>query len=269
MRNSRVKIFSSSIAGLTIFLAGCATMPTMDKPMEKTRTFSASYGEVWSSAITALTTSNQMITLSEKDSGVIGVDRQFNQQQIWDYVLIDGWSKFWTTWTNFQSRANFVIQALGPTETKVTVNTQIRADTKQYDYNIWWGTTSTSNVQRGLSSNGKLEKEYLDMIEAQLPNIRQLKWLDTGQAAPSKNTLPVPTAIASPTVKAPLQTGRTLVGGRVNKSLDDLEAEKRRLAREQAKMAYQMKILERKAQFEEERKKLAAERVKSKSGVRP
>ena len=161
-------------------LAGCAsTMPQLKEPIEKSRTFSAPFDEVWNAAISALTTSNQMMSLTEKDSGVIGVNRQFTKQEIWSYVLADSWTKTFTTWTSFGSKANLILQKVDPGQTKVTINTQIFGGEKKIDYNIWFGYATSSNQERGLTSNGKLEKEYLDMIEAQIPNLRKMPWLES------------------------------------------------------------------------------------------
>lgn len=175
---NRVKIFSLSLLGLSFLAAGCATMPKLEKPIERNRTFDAPYEEVWKASINALTSSNQMMTLTEKDSGVIGVDRDFSKEEIWNYALVDSWKKFWTTWIAFHAKANFVIQATDPTRTKVTVNTQIRGGEKNIDYNIWWGYATASTKENLLTSNGKLEKEYLDMIEAQIPALRKIAWID-------------------------------------------------------------------------------------------
>ncbi len=162
---------------LTMVVTGCATTATLTEPIQKTRTFEASYDEVWKAAVQALTSQNQMITMSQKDSGVIGVDREFNRDNVWAYILIDGWTKFWTTWQKFRSRANLVIQPTDETKTKVLVNVQIMADYLQSQPNFFLGTVTYSNQELQLVSNGKIEKEYLDMIEAQIPNVRKLAWL--------------------------------------------------------------------------------------------
>ena len=196
-------------------------MPKMEKPMEKTRTYDATYDQIWTASINALTSNNQMITMSQKDSGVIGVDRDFTPQEIWDYVLIDGWNKFWTTWTAFHSRANFVVQPVDPQHTKVIVNTQIRGGEKKVDYNIWWGYATASNQERALTSNGKLEKEYLDMIEAQTSSLKKIAWINEKSSTvnpgvnpnvptpvkksvtdPTTAVVPVVSGFADPTVKS-------------------------------------------------------------------
>ncbi|GEM_PF-5593990 len=177
----------------SILVTSCVTIPQLAQPMEKTRTVNAAYDDVWKAAINALTTSNQMITMSEKDSGVMAVDRTFERDQIWEYALIDGWTKFWTIWTGFRSRANLVIQSVTPEKTRIVVNAQIFGDFNQSNANYFTGAVSYTPASRVLSSNGKLEKEYLDIIEAQLSGVQGLEWANPPKesAAPPAGTSPV------------------------------------------------------------------------------
>ncbi len=198
---SKSRLIISQMVFLVVIVSGCVTAPKLTEPIERSRTFDATYDDVWKAAIQALTSSNQIITMSQKDSGVIGVDREFDRTNVWNYVIIDGWTKFWTQWQKFHSRANLVVQSLEPTKTKVVVNVQMNADYLQAQPNYFFGTVSYSNQQHTLTSNGKIEKGYLDMIEAQLPKTRQLAWLDekahqtvsgTGEVTKQQLSTPAP-----------------------------------------------------------------------------
>lgn len=192
MPHRRPQIRIGFFISITVFLclSGCATTPKLTEPIERNRVYDAAYDEIWRAAIQGLTVQNEMITMSQKDSGVIGVDREFDNQNIWNYVLMDGWTKFWTTWQKFHSRANMVIQPLEEMKTKVIVNVQIQGDYLQGQPNYFTGNVSYFNQQKQLMSNGKIEKEYLDIIEAQLPGVRKLAWLNEKPAQTSGGLSP-------------------------------------------------------------------------------
>lgn len=279
MKNDRFPTqFPLLLVSLILLLTGCQTMPQMKQPMEKVKTFDAAFDEVWRASITALTTSNQMITLSEKDSGVIGVDRTFTKEQVWQYVLVDGWSKFWTQWTKFRSRANLVIQPVDQQRTKVTINSQIFGDFQEAHPNFLTGTVSYNPADRQLPSNGKLEKEYLDMIEGQIPSLRKIAWLDKSKENENSTShvkdasiqapagiasdlmevrdLAVATPVATVTaaVKSSSEIGSKLISAQ--EPPKDLKAERMKLEQEQERIAKEIELLHGQQQLEEEKQKL-------------
>lgn len=241
------------IVALSLMAGGCATAPQLAKPIEKQKTFEAPYKEVFDNAITALTSSNQMILMSEKDSGVIGIERQFSQQEIWEYVLASAWDKYTKQWLRFYAKVNLVIRELDANRSKVIVNNQIVGEYNLVTLNPLTGATSTTVDKAYLPSNGKLEEEYLDMIQAQIPALRKLAWMTPSAAASpavavaslTQAVTSAPASLTSTVLSSPVKTLEP-----VATNPKELEKENERIQTEHEKVASEIKLMEDKKKLE-------------------
>ena len=151
-------------AALLCFLAaGCVT--TAQKtitPLREVRNYNFTYEQVWNAAIKGLQARGQKIIFSEKDSGVIRVDRKLSQEEIWNYASIDGWTKFWNTWKSFYAETNLIIQPVSSQSSRVRVNSRITGIYEKLDYSWQFDT------EYYLVSSGKMENEYFGLLEKEL-----------------------------------------------------------------------------------------------------
>jgi len=142
---------------------GCATTAQrVVTPLREVRNYDSTYDQVWNAAIKGLLASDQKIILSEKDSGVIKVDRKLSQEEIWNYANLDGWNKFWNTWKSFYAETNLVIQPISSHSSGVRINSQITGIYEKLEANWRFDT------EYRLISSGKMENEYFDLLEKEL-----------------------------------------------------------------------------------------------------
>ena len=150
---------------------GCATIPTLERPIEKSRTFKASFEELWQALIPALTSAGEFVTVAEKDSGFITFQKVILIDRLREYALMpSGW-----TCHNIGQVSQLVllinVVTTKPDEKHVTVT--INSKFPEIRCGGFW---DISWPIRTFSTNGKLEKEYLNKIEALFPN-KSYKWL--------------------------------------------------------------------------------------------
>lgn len=147
----------------TVFsLVGCATPGTLplEPDITKSRTYAASYDQVWKAIIAGVAESNLNITTLEKDSGIIAISNS-SYESNWAYEGTRG-SVMNVPDQVVERSANFNILAVSEEKkTRVQVNSSFKMRIKTgngsnaYPFNYQW--------QRSYS-NGTLEKIILDGI---------------------------------------------------------------------------------------------------------
>ncbi|RTE65750.1 hypothetical protein EH243_10795 [Amphritea opalescens] len=148
----------------TVFsLVGCATPGTLpfESDITKSRTYAASYDQVWKAIIAGVAESNLNITTIEKDSGIIAISNS-SYEPNWAYEGTRG-NVMNVPDQVVERSANFNILAVSEEEkqTRVQVNSSFKMKIKTgngsnvYPFNYQW--------QRAYS-NGTLEKIILDGI---------------------------------------------------------------------------------------------------------
>ncbi len=139
---------------LAILLNGCGTIPVkLERPIEKSRTFEASFEDTWKAMIQMV--AGEAVTLSDKDSGLIGFKKNTNLGDWKKYSLIPK-RNYWTYRSVPVITINILVRKEDERHTLVTVNSKIVCA-------IFCNLGSVCNVEFG--SNGLVEKEYLDKIQ--------------------------------------------------------------------------------------------------------
>ena len=126
-------------------------------PIQTEMVYDLSYDQVWDQLVRGLG-ADKGIKFDDKESGVIGITRAFSDKEIWSYVDIGKWTKHWSSWKSFKAKTNLIVQSVAPAKTNVKVNSVIvgyRSDSK--------GSLSYAS-EYTLPSNGKLEREYLNLV---------------------------------------------------------------------------------------------------------
>lgn len=139
--------------------SGCAAViPKIDKPIVKSQVFVASYEEVWKSLIPALTSSGEIVTIAQKDSGLFSFKKYLEVNEVEKLAVAPSRLTFLERPV---LEVNVVAAKVDDTQTTVTINSEITGSFKK-DFTTWCASK--------LSSNGTAEKNYLDKIQSFLMN---------------------------------------------------------------------------------------------------
>ena len=163
---NRVIISATLILALLAF--GCIHPPTLDQPFKRDRVLNFSYDEVWDTTIKTLALSGDIIQHTDKESGVISFKKFVNPDSLKAIAFYDG-SGVRNIITQASADMNFVLHRMSPNETRMIVNSEIQAQGLN-EFNMFSG-------WRSYTSNGVLEKNYLDKIEVELEKSKTPKWL--------------------------------------------------------------------------------------------
>ena len=142
---------------LLAFFTACATVPRMKEPIEKYRDFDRPFEEVWRSTIEGLTRAGEVISFSEKESGLIVVERELSGNILPRFIM---GGPALVVWHRGSVKGSIFIKPLSENSTRVFVNVKIKG----------LGTPLLGEypIEYALASNGRMEKEYLDLIEGML-----------------------------------------------------------------------------------------------------
>jgi hypothetical protein len=161
------------IGGLLIgilFLYGCATIALLpDKTIVKNRVFVASYEEVWGSMIPSLTSSGEVVTIAQKDSGLFCFKRYLEAREVEELALAPGKITFLERPV---LKVNVVITKVDDKHTNVAINSEITGSFKK-DFTTWCASK--------LESNGVTERNCLDRIQENLKSNKTVS-LDSGNS---------------------------------------------------------------------------------------
>lgn len=151
-----------------IIMTGCVTIPKLEEPIEKERIFNKSFSEVWDSTIEGLVRAGEVVSHTEKSSGLIVIEQEVSGQQL--RSLIREYTSLFEIWQKGTVKANILIKPLSETSTQVFTNVKVEGIAK----NISDG----ASRRYQLSSNGKMEKGYLALIEGMLYRDKKFKALE-------------------------------------------------------------------------------------------
>lgn len=148
-----------------LLLGGCAAViPKPDKPILNSRTFEASYDEVWDVMLQALTASGELITVAQKEIGLVAFQKKIPLHMLEKVALapkgVLALSNHWVIVFPV-AQINVVALKSDNKHTSVTINAKIVGD---------FGKPWTNFRAQELASNGTLENEYLDKIQVMLDN---------------------------------------------------------------------------------------------------
>jgi len=126
-----------------------------------TATFDAPFDLVWKSILEAMVRNGIIITLCDKAEGKLTVERDFSKlyyEKGWNYVLGQ------KAPTNYVSSAasDLLVETVSPQQTKVSIVSKIIGD---IETRVWQGSEFQTVM---MPSSGRLEKEYLEFITAQM-----------------------------------------------------------------------------------------------------
>lgn len=151
-----------------VIMAGCVTVPKLEEPIEKERIFNRGFPEVWDSTIEGLVRAGEVVSRTEKSSGLIVIEKEVSGRKL--SSLIREYTSLFEIWQRGTVKANILIKPLSETSTQVFTNVKIEGMAR--------------NLQDGrlvgycLSSNGTTEKGYLDLIERMLYRGKEFKSLE-------------------------------------------------------------------------------------------
>jgi len=155
---------SKAILGAIVlaFLIGCATVPTMEKPVEKSRDFNKPFKEVWSSTIEGLTRSGELISFTEKESGLIVIEKDLGGNEISSLATN---APALTIWHRGKVKASIFIKPISETSTRVFANVNLSGI----------GVTFLQQYSQEfmLNSNGTIERNYLNLVDSLISSGRQ------------------------------------------------------------------------------------------------
>jgi hypothetical protein len=153
-----------SIIVLALFLLnGCAyVIPQPDRTIVNNRTFEVSYDVVWNAMLRAFNASGELITVAQKDSGLITFQKKVPLEMLGKVSLapkgVVALANHWVIVFPI-AQINVTAQKLDDKRTLVIINAKIVGD---------FGKPWTNFRAQELASNGVLEKEYLDKIQKNL-----------------------------------------------------------------------------------------------------
>lgn len=139
---------------LLVFMASCATVPRMEKPIEKYKDFNKPFEEVWRSTIEGLTRSGELISFTEKESGLIVVEKELPGNDVPKFIL---GGPALVVWHRGSVRGSIFVKPISENSTRVFVNVKIKG--------LGTPLFGTYPIEYALTSNGRMEKEYLELIE--------------------------------------------------------------------------------------------------------
>lgn len=133
------------VSFILVMILGCAAQ--LRKPVQKSIDLKRPFEEVWDSTIKGLDRSGEIVTHTEKESGLIVVERDVAGSEL-PKITID--SGFWG-WKRGKVKATIFLKPLSDSSTRVFISTKI---------------SGIGYLLEGytLSSNGTLEETYLSLI---------------------------------------------------------------------------------------------------------
>ena len=142
---------------LVVLVSGCGTIPKkINQPIIKSRTFNASFVNAWEATVQVL--SKEIIMVAEKDSGLISFKKNTNIPMWKKYALIPK-RNYW----GFRAAPEITVTVLVKDENENNTNITIHSKIVN---TVLYGLGAFAKAE--FSSNGLLEKEYLDEIQEQL-----------------------------------------------------------------------------------------------------
>ena len=136
-----------------IFIAGCATYPPKNAPaVDKSMTFSVPYDIAWKKMMEVVTQEGDQQTISDKNGGVIGLQRIIAPGDISQYAQ-DDTGMFWS---QAEAHVTILVSPQDERSTSITINVKVVA-TGRDALDVMFSRTR----QMALHSSGYLEKYYL------------------------------------------------------------------------------------------------------------
>ena len=140
---------------IVMILSGCAAVISKpNKPIVNSRTLEASYDEVWEAIPQVLTSSGEIITIAQKDSGLFSFKKYLEVKEFQKIALAP---KNVTFLERPVLDVNVVTTKVNDKHTTVTINSEIKGSFKK-DFSFWCASR--------VDSNGIAESNYLDKIES-------------------------------------------------------------------------------------------------------
>jgi hypothetical protein len=150
--------------GIIVFFLGCAiTPPKKKEDIENKREFNKSFNTVWEYTIKGLTSSGEKITLIKKDMGLIQVEKEINGCELKKSITNPGF----TMWERGEIRVRLFIVEVSENLTRFFCIVDIKGFGKLIEMKRN-GKKSLNlfTKEKILSSNGSMEKNFLDLIES-------------------------------------------------------------------------------------------------------
>ncbi|MCX8043287.1 MAG: hypothetical protein N3B18_04085 [Desulfobacterota bacterium] len=141
-----------------LFVA-CTPPPTPRPPVDNNRVFNAGFDAVWAALLGAVTTGEEMLTLTDKTTGLMTFQRNIPVKQLDTYAFDD------TGMLMSSAIANVVVRVVeqAPGRTRVAMTTKITATGKDV-----LDVLLSRQRQVVLDSKGWLEREYFERISNRL-----------------------------------------------------------------------------------------------------
>jgi len=159
----RKTFFISLLAVLCIAGSGCAARSLEERPeIDRARVFSADFETLWKQLLLAVTTGDEELSLVDKNTGVISLQKFIPVKKLDTYAFNDsGWLM-----SNASANMVFHVRAQSPGRTYVLINTKITAEGKSaLDVFL------SRERKVVLDSKGWLEREYFDRLSETLQGI--------------------------------------------------------------------------------------------------
>ncbi|RLA87352.1 MAG: hypothetical protein DRG40_00535 [Deltaproteobacteria bacterium] len=161
---------------LLLLLASCATVPKMEKPIKKYKDFDKPFEEVWRSTIEGLTRSGELISFTEKESGLIVVEKELSGDEVPKFTM----GPALVVWHRASVRGSIFVKPTSESSTRVFVNVKIKG--------LGTPLFGSYPMEFALTSNGRIEKEYLELIEGMVLASRKFKALQKRHAEAQKKS---------------------------------------------------------------------------------
>ncbi|RLA86206.1 MAG: hypothetical protein DRG31_00895, partial [Deltaproteobacteria bacterium] len=131
------------------------------------RDFDRPFEEVWRSTIEGLTRAGEFISFSEKDSGLIVVEKELSGDDLPGFIM---GGPALVVWHRGSVKGSIFVKPLSENSTRVFVNVKIKG----------LGTPLLGKypIEYALASNGRMEKTYLDLIEGMVLASRKFEALE-------------------------------------------------------------------------------------------
>lgn len=161
---------------LVSFLAtGCATIPPkLEKPIEKSKVFEASFDETWKALIQAITSEGEFMNVAQKESGLITFQKSI-AGAVNEYALAPSGM----TWQNATAYVNVIVTNENKIHTRININTKIIGQGQTSAAVFWYGIYAPVQ-QIEMGSRGYIEKNYFDKIESTFTT-KKFNWLEEGK----------------------------------------------------------------------------------------
>ena len=173
----------SLITFIVITVAGCATTPppVLEKPIQREKTFSSSYNEVWSVLLRNLANAQAIIHVANKESGVVQYTQPLPAGAGLKPYLIQQSGIWGQNYREAKGHMTVTVKKEGEDQTSVRLNSRIEGAL----FGVWGERLYSDNA---LPSSGRLEGEFFNGLTVELGE-KQYQWLETEPKAQPTETM--------------------------------------------------------------------------------